>query len=250
MTIAPAPWLPPAARGDVESALARWLGRWLEGWIAEPCRLRVQPRTRGEIRALQWRGAPGAMVGAGADAEAQLGRDLCGGEGDVAHQPDRDILRPLATRLLDDLASSLQGLAEPGNGRPLRDGVPDGELFTAAPEQGGWSIALALAPATVIALRKAVAAGGRRAAVGSRQAAIAPQMARLGCQLGQTRLSAGDVAALAVGDVIVLDRRPGIPLPLTIEGHVCARGKVVITRSAEGAVMTIAEKASLLRKMG
>ncbi|MDR3438083.1 FliM/FliN family flagellar motor C-terminal domain-containing protein [Telmatospirillum sp.] len=251
------PWLPPPAKGDVESALGRLIEGWLADWIVRPGPLRVQARTRGETRSLQWQGEPWAALGRNADIEALLGRDACGGEGNVAHPADREILRGVGARLLDELASFLAGLGDGvANERSSsRQTAPDGELFTVASGTGGWSIGLALSPQAVVAVRKAVAGGavagtGHRAVLGNRRNALASQVARLGCHLGKACLSAGDIAMLAAGDVIVLDRQPAVPLILTVEGHQCASGKAKIVRSAEGASITIAERPSLLRKVG
>jgi len=245
-------WLPPAGKGDVEAALRRLVENWLAGWIVAPPALRVQPRNRAEMKAQQWQGVPGAMLGSHAHDLVQLGRDVCGGHGLPDHPADREILHAMGSKVFDDLASTLGSLCDGTSGDPisLQRSLPDGELFTVASGAGGWSLGLALAPAALIAVRKAVAGTGRRADLATRRAAIAPQVARLGCHLGHARLSAGEVAMLAAGDVIVFDCQIGATLTLTVEGHACASGKVKIVQSGEGAKVAIAERANLVRKVG
>jgi flagellar motor switch/type III secretory pathway protein FliN len=84
---------------------------------------------------------------------------------------------------------------------------------------------------------------------GSRRDALAPQVVALGCHLGSASLTTREVAQLADGDVIMLDRQPGVPLVLTIEGRACASGKAKIVRAVEGALVTIAERPGLIRKV-
>lgn len=74
----------------------------------------------------------------------------------------------------------------------------------------------------------------------SRQSAIARQRVRVGAMIGRSRMPAGDMRALAVGDVILLDRGPHEPGELSLNGVPCAEDACEIHQVGSQLVLRLA----------
>lgn len=236
-------WLPPAAPGDVERTLARVVGSWLAEWIMQPPALVVARRAGAEMRGFIWRGTAGARVGCSAETGLMIGQAICAVAGDIAHDADRVIFERIGAEVIQSWAVCIEGLL-PGSpsARTERE-----ELF-ALTTPSGWLIGMALGPAAVIALRRKAAGTGPKGAPAPRSAALGPLPVAVECRPGSASLTAGEVASLAPGDLVVLDRRLDDVLPLLVNGVQPASGRARIVRNRDGARVTLTERLSLDQK--
>lgn len=253
MSLTAISWLPPAGTHDIESALARVVGDWLSEWIASRPPLKTTKRPKGEARTMQWRGIPGAMVGVGSGMEAQLGLAVCDQRAAKENPSDSQLLGLVGNEMLDRLEEFLAGIGgqkAASSHAPSVATVGDDELFVLNPPSAEWSLGFRLSADLLIALRRMAAGVSARPVLGNRKVALGEELAALGCHLGQARLTAGEVASLSAGDLIVLDRKTSDALPLTIECNSPTAGRVKIVKEGDGAKATIVERANLLRKAG
>jgi hypothetical protein len=235
------PWLPPPRKGEAEAAIAKVLAPWSAAWFAQAVRLTVVPAAPAPTSPAGWHGDGDARAAAEACDTVALGLTACAGRADPANPADRQVLEAIGAEMLADLAMRL-GEASAGEGARFEHG------FAVEPECGGWRMALALGAGALTRARKAAAGSGRRPLVAPLAAALADEDVGLGCHLGEARVTAAEIAALAVGDLLVLDRGLDAPLPLTVAGAVPRTGLARIA-AADGTIrVTVAEPPDLSRK--
>ncbi|RYB94245.1 flagellar motor switch protein FliN [Nocardioides oleivorans] len=162
-----------------------------------------------------------------------------------------DLVEALAASPLGglDLAAATQPALEAaaaalgagcGPAREVSADLVDTDLggpFTAVPLLGGGLTAGVL----LVSDQAANAAGALRDAVAHETAAVAPTRSsqrglemlhgvdmEVTVELGRTRLTVRELLALSPGEVLELDRAAGSPADLLVNGHLIARGEVVV----------------------
>lgn len=240
MTHEPQPWLPPAAPGEVESALRDAATVWLARWVVDaPCRDTpdVTSDEGGEHR----------PAGATATDLATLGAAACANRADPLNPRDREALERVGRAMLNDLVADIAGRAgSTEHGEHGCDAAPHA-AYVLASSALGWSIGIKISAAQQIALRRRASYPARSMRLGSLQAALKDELVEVGCHLGRASLTAAEVAALGVGDLIVLDRQLRNALPLTVAGSVCARGTACVERTDECFAIRIESELDLTR---
>jgi flagellar motor switch/type III secretory pathway protein FliN len=240
----PTPWLPAAEPGALERDLARLAAGWSDDWLQAPPPITVAAGSPVPDPAQAWHGCAGAGLGTPAAAAIALGHAALGHRGDLANARDRQVVEAVGRRAAADLAERLCRIAAPAEAPGELAGPPD-EATVLCLQGGEWSLAAALGSAAAVRLRRRFA--GRReppplARLGD---ALAGEAVTLGCHLGRAELSAGEVATLGAGDLVVLDRRVDDPLPLTVHGTVAARGRAAIEARADTHAIRITETLDL-----
>lgn len=240
MSAAPEPWLPPSPDGDVERAAAAFLAPWATEWFPWPDQVRVRTHAGRAGEDLSWSGAAGAGVGLSSAARTKLGLALADGRADTENPADCELLGKIADMAVADLAGRLagQGGSQSGQAEPSIDGHT---MLRISLGDERWFLLLSIGPRARIALRKAAAGQARNPVLGSLAEALAPEVVPIGCHIGSADLSAGDIANLAAGDLIALDRRVAEDLPLTVVHQVAPGGKARIVDDGAGPVVRIVE---------
>ncbi len=238
MTVEPQAWLPAPALFD--GVLADRVGgvveAWRRRWLAAPEKSSLRFQAGGTLSASQtgWRSSCGRLlVLCDRQAELRLAAAMLG-------------MRPRANRASADLAL-LNRLAEEaiaGLFTMLADVLRSGataERMTKEIKDGARDISVALqfnvsgpggrlfdvhvTPEAAVAGRKAAIVSGRSAPqLGRRQDAIARQDVRVGAIAGSGQIELSELRSLAVGDVLVLDRKVGDRFDLTMNGRRIASG--------------------------
>lgn len=236
MSPAPEPWLPPAADGEVERAVAAFAAPWALEWLPGAEEVRVQGHSARLGEDLSWFGAPGAVVGVTPAGRSKLAAILVGGQTDPENSVDRDLLDRLARAALDDLASRME------QGAGGEDPRAAGHMtFRLSCGDDGALLLLSLGARARTAMRKAAAGRGPLPALASLREALAPEPIAIGCHIGRAELSAGEVAGLAPGDLITFDHRLTDELPLTVACQIAAKGKAKILDEGEGPAVRITQ---------
>lgn len=215
-------WLPPPLEGDaaVERAVVRAAAPWLADWFRRPPSL-ILRRQRPGSRVEAWRGSPGCRLGAGDQDALPLGMAVLEGEIDDGDETDQAIAARLGEAMIADLAARLD--MAPGDSM-----MDDDPPLRFALSGGSWTLPLELGADAVTALRSAGAPGRKRTALVPLSEALAGETVVLGCTVGAAILPAGDIAGLAPGDLLVLDRKVGGQVPLTVAGRAAAIGSAAI----------------------
>ena len=224
-------WLPPASLADAEAAVGTIAEEWAGAWFAAAPALLVRQSQRSAMTGLAWRGLPDVRIGSDEAASALIGASVCAGQGDPQNPPDRTLLSEVGSEACDHLVALLDG----GDGdrsssiRVADDGPdPDETCFRIAVVGATWSIGLALGADAMTQLRRRTSPGGPRPELGSLAAALANERCALAVHLGHARLSAGEVAALGKGDVILFNSRTTEPVPVIVAGEICESGSARI----------------------
>ena len=231
MTDRAIPWLPSAQAGEFEKVLVTLAEAWLSEWIAGPQICRIDSGCNARNQSFFWCGAAGAAVGAGNGDLAKLGSFIIGDSADIQNMRDREILTCVGKAAIGNLAAALcDASGQQGGDAELPEAsiVPENAAYRLTNPAKTWSIELALNAATVVQLRKRHAGSKRSPVLSSLADALAPESARLGCHLGEALLTAAQVGGMAKGDLIVLNRRLGDSLPLTVEGVTLGSGTATI----------------------
>ncbi len=234
MSAAVVPWLPAAAPGEEEAALAAFVRDWAAQWFVNLPVLRVATGKAARIGDSRYCLDPLSCASAGEADVFALGFQLVGEQAHPDNRRDRDILGTLGKACFDALAHQLDEIRGGTSGDPA--------AYRLIGEGQGWSIELMLDRAALNRLRKLAAGPGRaKPQLGSRSAALAPERIALGCRLGKSALTAAQLSQLAQGDVIVLDRKVNEALALTLGAQVASRGQGKIEPHASGPVLRIIE---------
>ena len=219
----------------VDAALAAWQREWLADGAPEPVLY-----LEGAPRAERWLAARSGeavhlLVGCAPGWLAQLGAQLVGQPqlGEPQAAPPAAAFAPrLGEALVETLARRLLGSTPAAAAAELRwdaEGVPQAWL---APGAGAaiydlspaLPLVIALSPALVAAsLPKAPAGRAGREPLAARSGAVETCAVELQAVAGNAELELGELARLAPGDVIVLDRALDEPLALQLGVHPVAR---------------------------
>lgn len=215
MTVEAFDWLPPASIVEVETAIACEVGDWLVRWLVDPPRVAVKQ--------LSCSASGHSEQTPEAADTVSMGLAACAGRGDAQNVLDRDLLEAVGLEMVTDLLAFLAG----PKSRALSG---EAERFAIGSEQGRWNVEVVLGQQDLIALRKRAAGASRAVTLGSLGEALAGEQVLLGCHLGAATLTAAEVAAIGIGDLIVLDRQVAQELPLTVDGLTCASGAARISQ--------------------
>ncbi|MEI9997609.1 MAG: FliM/FliN family flagellar motor C-terminal domain-containing protein [Rhizomicrobium sp.] len=211
-------WLPAEAfaADAVAAVLAEPLGRWSARWFARDravvADVRSAPAATAPSRVVRGDRAEAALSGRGKRQllETALGAELAGqrlGDGDHA------VLDAFAVRIVEDLVAIL-----------------DEAFPAAAADDTRLRLSLALAQSDVIevGLPREVLVPSLKARLGAvratgdapagRREALASTRVAVEGFLGHAGLSLGELEALGVGDVVVLDRPVSVPVELRLPG--------------------------------
>lgn len=256
MSLVVSPWLPPASRADLEALLRRVVERWLSDWIVGPVNIEVVTPARLEGEVGDWRGNSGRRLHIAEEDLIALGVAACEGRADRINPVDREFLTGIGNEMLDELTVRFCAEAEStavhgrSNAGPCRDGLDGAEhQFRITALADGWSLLIVLDESVIVRLRKSVAGSARAPALVPLSNALASESVRLGCHLGQTQITAAELATLAAGDVLVLDRRLDAPVPLTIEGKRSRTGKARVGAQATSIEVKLTEPIDAMQEM-
>jgi hypothetical protein len=249
MILEPIPWLPAAQPGEIADILDRAAARWLAEWFADPPRHRTEP-VAGDAAAIAWSGTAALAVGASALNAAALGNHIADRAGDLANPRDAELLTAVGNAAVLAFATHLHGMSGTEHGIAQNmDAAPfgAGSRYRMICAEGGWSIDMMLDDRTSIALRKHRAGRGDGPELVGLFEALADEDVALGCHLGKAALSAGELDQLAIGDLIVLDRRTDEALALTLHGEAASRGKATLAAQDDRVLLHITETPELAR---
>jgi flagellar motor switch protein FliN/FliY len=107
-----------------------------------------------------------------------------------------------------------------GGEGPLEDAVPEGVLDDAAADANSPFAALEMQGTTPAPVAEAIAPG--------RLDLVLDVPVRLSVELGRTEVPIREVVNLGRGSIIELDRGPGTPLDVRVNGVLVGRGEVVL----------------------
>lgn len=254
MSPEPLPWLPAAPRADLDTVMRLVVEQWLADWIMRPVGVDVMTSERSGNGSGDWRGGCGAWLQGGLGDAVALGLAACDGQADSLNPLDRALLGRVGDEMLEDLLARLRAgperSAAPARAHSALDGAgPDDaqHRFRVGASSGEWALMLALDEILVIRLRKAIAGSSRTFALVPLSAALAGEEVGLGCHLGSAQITVADLSALAAGDVLVLDRRLDVPVPLTIDGNLPRTGQARIGGEAGALEVTLIETIDLMQ---
>jgi flagellar motor switch/type III secretory pathway protein FliN len=237
-------WLPvaaldaPAVRRALGDAVEFWSDRWFPGVRLAAAGFEVR-RAGAPLPAPGWRryGTAAALAGTGVEQLRLAGLALGNRpESLVLSEVDRDIIGRFTTRIFADLAGALDraiGRDPPaGETETLADDpLPDGGLAFAVADGAGAPVLHGAVPlAALVPFRKSLLAGARRPrpALARLGRAIGTTPVRVEARLGAAAIALGELAALAPGDVLILDRsiEQGASLALPHSGRSIARAAI------------------------
>lgn len=233
------PWLPPASQSETERAIARLADSWAERWFIAAPPSRATGESGKPRSALRWLGSPLCAIGAAPADFVLFGLAVVAGKADAGNPRDAELLRELGEAAATDLAAAFLHTVDP-DARSVEVAAASLDRAALSYRLSGFapvSLEIALAPAALVGLRRRLA--GRRGGpmLGRFDDALSGEMIRLGCHLGEARLTAGDIACLAKGDLIVLQRGTADRLPLTVEGRRAGAGKATFADQGGGAIV-------------
>lgn len=245
-------WLPagtPPPRA-VQAALAELVDAWSREWFAgEALRaleaLAPAAAERG-LRETIWHVCEGLAIGMPEDALAALGAHAMGLAMRTGRSPaDLALLEKLGAACLDDLkrraASAFRLPPEKWHISEAQAGDAAYRLDIGTP---------ALAPRLTLHLGAGLFAQLVRTRLTSPAAppplglavrALACIPVRLSATLGRCGISVAELSGIAPGDVLVLDRECGDPLPLALEYRPLKRGTCTVTRSGDALALQIVQ---------
>ena len=203
-------WLPPAVGTDslMMRGVRRCLETWLERWAALP-----PPVAVSEESATLERTAGGALPQEGRNVEPLprsaiiLGEIATGISPDAAWPADQEVLSSVGARMLDDLDRHLREVeAEQTIGAPSLELVQE-QLTRLKIVIGEETVFHLRLDANLVHRFRVRGINPRTAPPGIRplREALKPTELTLRCALGDTVLTAGEIAGLTPGDVLVLD---------------------------------------------
>jgi flagellar motor switch/type III secretory pathway protein FliN len=237
-------WLPREAMdaAPVRNLVAATVDAWSCKWFAA-CRVVATGfetlQSGARCRASGWRVHGSAIaLAAGAPAMIPLAALALGGEPGrlVLSEVDRDIIGRFTTRIAADLALSLEqalGLdpADSAGDVPAENVLPDGGLLFAIANGSDAPILHGAIPTAALAafLRSVLPPARRpRSPMSLLADAVGATPVKVEASVGATSLSLGELAGLAPGDVLILDRpvAAGAALALFRSGRTFADGAI------------------------
>lgn len=217
------PWLPKdvlrgaRAAKPFAGAIQGWSDRWFpggRGWRAagsfDPAYLAGWSvlRQQSEFELL---GRPKAMLELGFALLGQAPRQNL-------TESDTRLLRRLAAKALDDLATSLEAVLPPPSGGASAQGGEAWQLTIGTGNQS-W-LALALSPAIIAAVaRNGFPAKRAKSPLDAPLDTVADVRVTMAGRIGSARLSIEQIDTLAVGDILLLDQHMGEPAELAVAGQ-------------------------------
>lgn len=239
-------WLPESALrasgldARIGEAVGVWSAKWLPG---------ARWRTQGSLAAIEPPAAE-VMVAAGDDlalaiaggartalAGALLDRDIAW---DALTAEDAVLIEGLVRASIEDLAHRIAQVFRLPPDLRWQDIAP-ADLAMARPrgcaiagEQRRAPLHLLVASDLMIEhARRAVLPAPRTVPLTAIDTALGRQAVALGARIGRCSLSFGEVAQLAIGDVLILDRAVAAPLELAIDGAPLGAGSGFVTHEEE-----------------
>jgi hypothetical protein len=213
-------WLPAEAvqRAVRDVALRTCVREWAAAWFAaRPADLAGDPATGpqpGQSRGACWQLADGVILSLAEDAEARIAAMMFGAPDDAASltSADRDALDAGGAACIADLRNRLVASLRLDGGGSWRSGTVEpgiGSWWTWRVADGGREGLLQIALSEDLIVRRARAAlppipAGKSLA--PLAAALADQPVTVSALVGRSRLTTTELAGLAVGDVLLLDR--------------------------------------------
>lgn len=214
------PWLPvdvrpPAALDALFAApVADWASHWFVGEV--PRAPAFERRGGGGF----WRqDHAGLAIGRDDDTAMRVGARIVGVAAEGRGGADRALLERVAEPCLTDLRARLDAVAGGGAGFPVAQGprwvatLGDGLLLGLSDALFATLVRRVLPPVALPPLRP-----------GAQALAAIP--IRIGAAVGRAAMSVGELRALEVGDVVVLDRPLAEPVAIMANGHPLPRGRV------------------------
>lgn len=218
------------------------VGDWGSHWLPKvkpACRTRLREIGSADPGRLSWRrwGEECSVsideAGRLALAEAMLDKVIAANS---VKSVDRPILADITNRALDDLIGRISWLIDQDRAPPIHDGegMPGpGISWEISLKRSGMAIGLTVHSAALIRWRKALAPLAGQPGLTRLATALQEQKLQVGLAAGQGALSLAELENLAVGDVVVLDRRVEGPLELLAEGTPTGiMGKIVHDQEA------------------
>ncbi len=225
MTAQVATWLPSdcLASDAAMKPFARLIDGWAENWFASD-RWEVVGTWGPAVGhpAASWpslRASPyGFAIHADRDAVLSLALDALGSASQPSYtEADLRVLRPLSSRILDDLAARLSDLPGTPNGAGTSEAAPF--MLGIGTQQRTW-LALACSKAWLAAfVRSELPQLHTCVPLDPIALACADKQVEISAMLGRASIRVGDIRHLEVGDVIMLDRSGDEPLPLSVAGR-------------------------------
>lgn len=236
-------WLPP---GAAESGAARRLvgeavGQWSAKWF-----VRAEAATAGHAavpgaaprRQSGWRSAGAAATSQSAAEALRLAGLALGADPEqlVLSEADRDLIDRFSAMVAADLAASLEqafGIDTAAAAAPADDPFAGngGLVFTVNDRAERPLLQVAIPAAALVPFLKGAIAPPRRrgAPVARLGRAFESTPVAIEARLGATTLPLGELAGLAVGDVLILDRaiEDGAELAFARSGRPFAQGAIV-----------------------
>ncbi|MBO9714805.1 FliM/FliN family flagellar motor switch protein [Sphingomonas sp.] len=237
-------------------ALADLVDAWSQAWF--PARaMRVagaftriaQPQR--ELGKTVWHRCEGGLaIGASPGATASLGGGVLGIALKGPERPHADLLllERLGGAALDDLKLRMAAIFKLPRGAAWsagegggREGEAVQRLEIADPERKAV-LRLELGETLFAAfVRASLPAPPASPKLGDPAQAFASLPVRLSAALGTCRISVAELAGLAQGDVLVLDRETGGPLPLALGGTALARGRCTVIQAGDALALEIVQ---------
>lgn len=228
-------WLPAEAiqRGVRDVPMRASVRDWASSWFAlgqaaagqvdvtgDP----VATTEPGKARGTCWQLADGVVLALATDAEARIAAAMFGAPDDPAllTAADRAALDAAAEACIADLRARLASALRLGGGA-WRGGTPDGFpapwwTWRVADRGGSTLLEIALSEELIARrVRAALAPAPAPRDLSSFAAALSDQVVAVSALVGRSRLTTTELAGLARGDVLVLDRDLDKPADIAVE---------------------------------
>lgn len=227
-------WLPPGAADSLalQAVVEQAVSAWADAWCgANPWRFEWRTWKVGLDDLRPHRAGRDFAIATGGDAvlarhALKLPLDWMPDEG-----PEQTLVASFATRMIAGLAEALGRClgAAPGDG-------DDAAMTLALVDvEGTPALAIGVSHDQLVAVAKRLMPAPARPPApfaATLAAACAAQTATLTAHLGTARLTLADLAGLAIGDVVVLDRTDDQPLDLHVGDRPALRGRFAESTAA------------------
>ena len=230
MTVAATPWLPVCGRGEVDAAIQSVVHRWASEWFVDGGDIHSTFTPHTAARRALWVNGGGTMVGCADGDLAKLGFAAAGMRGDLANMIDarafEQLGKSICLRLIETFGSHESQTCEPVAG--FADIDKSQQCYAVTPADRSWLLFLSLTPAAIVRARRGLANRRKYPVLGKLEDALASETCKIGGHLGSANLNAADVGSLAIGDVIMFDRKKSEAVPLVVNGTFPAMGSARI----------------------
>lgn len=239
------PWLPAPGEGDVERAVCKLVSRWLATWLVDVPAISCVLARRGAFVPARWIGPAAVMAGPAEGCAAALGLGACRNSADLRNPRDRELLTGLGDTMLDHLAELLTQVVGTQKTDPAF--ASESDWLVVKPADDAWSIVLSIDAAGLVCLRRDAAGTVRSPQLGRIRDAIAGETAAFGCYLGRATLTAAELGALAIGDVIRFDRKVTSTLSVLINNVPASAGTVQVVTDGDNLSVVVASPLELIK---